>query len=83
MNNELYSNIEIKPSEDGLGTEVFVDGHELEDVRSYKIEHVAGKPPVIVLDINALKVNIKEPNCLLKIKGHENKIAKIQFIDEW
>lgn len=79
---DLYSNVEIRPSENGFGTEVYVDGQELEDVRSYRIEHSANKPPIIILEINALKVSIKEPKCLLKIKGHEDKIAKITFIDE-
>lgn len=67
--------VEITTRKDisGMFTQVAVDGHVIPHVRGYKLEHVAGKPPVLSLDLNCLDLYIDEPMAL-RHKGLDENI---------
>lgn len=67
--------VEITTRKDisGMFTQVAVDGHVIPYVRGYKLEHVAGKPPVLSLDLNGLDLYIDEPMAL-RHKGLDENI---------
>lgn len=61
------SRVEIR-SIDAMYTEIFVNGHKLRGVRSYKMEHHAGTFPKLTLEMNAWNFSIDE-NALLFAEG--------------
>ncbi len=62
------SRIEIK-SKDPICTEIFINGHKLRGVRSYKLEHHARKFPKLTLEMNAWNFAVDENNGLLFADG--------------
>lgn len=63
--------IEIKmgdfnvPGESSVyNTKVYVDGHELEGVRSFTLKHVAGQTPVLTLDLCQLNLAVDQNSIL-------------------
>ena len=70
--------IEIKTN--GAKTEIFVDGHKLNGVRSYRLEHgVGNRVPTLTLDLNALNLSV-DGEMLLRQEGFGN--INIEFKDE-
>lgn len=79
------SKIEIRQveQEQGVFTEILVDGHKLEGVRSFELKHEVGNSiPILSIDLNALdlstdlkllQVNQKGIGEIesIKFKGHE------------
>lgn len=55
--------VEITTKKDigSMFTQVAVDGHVIPYVRGYKLEHVAGKPPILTVDLNYPDLYIDEP----------------------
>ena len=61
------SQIEIKSDGTGL-TQIYIDGHKLNGVRSYKLEQYATGIPILTVDLNAFDVSV-ENGCILRHKG--------------
>lgn len=60
-----FPRIEIRNKKQGSPfTEIFINGHKLKGVRGYKMEHRAGQPPTLTLEINALNITVDEPALL-------------------
>ena len=69
--------IEIKTN--GAFSEIYVDGHQLKGVRSFKLEHGVGNQlPVLTVDLNALDFSI-DGEMLLRQEGYGN--INIEFKD--
>lgn len=64
--------IEIKSITEGNGsifTEIFIDGHKLRGVRSFKLERGVGDSiPTLTVDLNALNVSV-DTDVLLYASG--------------
>lgn len=67
--------VEITTKKDisSMFTQVAIDGHVIPYVRGYQLEHIAGKPPVLSLDLNCLDLYIDEPMAL-RHKGLDKDI---------
>lgn len=50
--------IEIKQSENeqGIFTEILIDGHKIDGVRNYELKQKAGSAPILTIDINAFDI---------------------------
>ena len=69
--------IEIKTN--GAFSEIYVDGHQLKGVRSFKLEHGVGNQlPLLTVDLNALNLSI-DGEMLLRQEGYGN--INIEFKD--
>lgn len=62
--------IEIKTSQ-GICTEIYVDGHSLEGVRSFELKQIAGQAPVLTLDLYAFNVSVDQ-NVILWNKNKDS-----------
>ena len=70
--------IEIKTGVSGMFTEIYIDGHKIEGVRSYTLKQggdVCG--PRLILDLNAFNISVDVP--LLDIKHGELGDMEIYF----
>ena len=57
MSENSSQKIEIRT--DGAFSEIYVDGHKLNGVRSFKLEHGVGNQlPVLTVDLNALNLSV-------------------------
>ena len=67
--------VEITTRKDigSMFTQVAVDGHVIPQIRGYKLEHVAGKPPVLSLDLIYCDLYIDEP-MVIHHKGSDQNI---------
>lgn len=72
--------IEIKSTENGKQTEIFIDGHKLHGVRKFKLEQYATDTPVLTVDLNALDVSV-DSICILKHEGFSSEM-EISFKTE-
>lgn len=72
------SKIEIKSDGTGL-TQIYIDGHKINGVRSYKLEQYATDTPIFTVDLNALDVSV-ENGCILRHKGFLEEM-EIKFKD--
>lgn len=65
MQKRSFSRIEIKSRdlENGSAfTEVYIDGHKVRGVRSFKLEQKVGNDiPTLTLDLNAIATTVDEP----------------------
>ena len=70
--------VEIKQSngEKGIFTEVLIDGHKLDGVRSYKLKQKAGEAPVLSLDLNAFDISTD----LMMLKLNQSTVGEIESI---
>lgn len=52
------SKIEIRQSENerGIFTEILIDGHKIDGVRSYELKQKAGGAPILTVDLNAFDI---------------------------
>lgn len=57
-------------------TEILVDGHKLDGVRSYELKHEAGKIPVLSLDLNAFDISTD----LMMLKLNQSTVGEIESI---
>lgn len=57
-------------------TEILVDGHKLEGVRSYELKHEAGRIPVLSLDLNAFDISTD----LMMLKLNQSTVGEIESI---
>lgn len=50
--------VEIRQSENerGIFTEIFVDGHKINGIRSYELKQKAGCAPILTIDLNAFDI---------------------------
>lgn len=77
MSEKNNQKIEIKT--DGAFSDIYVDGHKLNGVRSFKLEHGVGNQfPVLTVDLNALNLSI-DGEMLLRQEGYGN--INIDFKD--
>lgn len=62
MDKERHSShVEIKSDkENPVVIHIFIDGHEIKGVRSFKMEYKEGYP-VLTLDLNAFNVSVDSP----------------------
>ena len=67
--------VEITTKKDvgSMFTQIAIDGHVIPQVRGYKLEHVAGKPPVLSLDLIYCDMYIDEP-MVIHHKGSDQNI---------
>jgi hypothetical protein len=67
--------VEITTRKDigSMFTQVAIDGHVIPKIRGYKLEHVAGKPPVLSLDLIYCDLYIDEP-MVIHHKGSDQNI---------
>lgn len=67
--------VEITTKKDvgSMFTQIAIDGHVIPQVRGYKLEHVAGKPPVLSLDLIYCDLYIDEP-MVIHHKGSDQNI---------
>lgn len=70
--------IEIKQSngEKEIFTEVLIDGHKLDGVRSYELKQKAGEMPVLSLDLNVFNISTD----LMMLKLNQSTIGEIKSI---
>lgn len=81
MSDKKHPHIEIKTGISGAFTEIFIDGHKIPGVRSYKLEHGAGKSlPILTVDLNALNLSVDVP--VFMIRDVEMGAMKIEFDDK-
>lgn len=74
-----HSRIEIKSSEDGLLTELKIDGNVIHSVRSVEYKKNAMNPfPTLTIDLNALDISI-DSYAVVRQKGYEH--SEITLID--
>lgn len=72
--------IEIKTGVSGAFTEIFVDGHKIPGVRTWKLEHGRrNTSPVLTIDLNALNLSVDVP--VLDIRHEELGTMEIEFPD--
>ncbi len=64
----VMENSRIKIKTDGAFSQIFIDGKKLNGVRNYKLEHAAGKAPILTLDLNAFDLTV-DGQMLLMQKG--------------
>ena len=77
MNENNNQKIEIKTQ--GAFSEIYVDGHKLDGVRSFKLEQGVGNQiPVLTVDLNALNLSV-DGEMLLRQEGYGN--INIEFKD--
>lgn len=57
-------------------TEILVDGHKLNGVRSYELKHEAGKIPVLTLDLNAFDISTD----LTMLELNQKSVGRIESI---
>lgn len=57
-------------------TEILVDGHKLDGVRSYELKHEAGRIPVLSLDLNAFDISTD----LMMLKLNQSTVGEIESI---
>lgn len=81
MKENKHPKIEITTSKSGGAfTEIFLDGHKIPGVRSYKLEHGAENSlPILTLDLNALNLSVDVP--VFMIRDAEMGAMKIEFDD--
>ena len=60
--------VKIDIKTEGAFSEIYVDGHKLNGVRSYRLEHKAGGAPILTVDLNALNLSV-DGKVLLKQEG--------------
>lgn len=67
--------VEITTRKDigSMFTQIAIDGHVIPQVRGYKLEHTAGKPPVLSLDLIYCDLYIDEP-MVIHHKGSDQDI---------
>lgn len=81
--NMKTSKIEIRQvdSEKGIFTEILVDGHKLEGVRSFELKQgVGNSAPILSIDLNALNLSTDLKVLQVKQKG-VGEIEGIKFKD--
>lgn len=74
---ERYPKVGIRSKgKGGIFTEIYVDGHRIDGVRSYKMEQVAGQIARLTLDLNVINMAIDQ-ECVLwnGLKDQEMEIA--------
>lgn len=75
--------IEIRQcnGEQGIFTEILVDGHKLNGVRSFELKQGVGDSiPILTIDLNALYLSTDLPVLLVNQKGM-GEIESIKFKD--
>lgn len=74
--------IEIKQVENkhGIFTEILIDGHKIDGVRSYELKQKAGMVPVLTIDLNALDIATDLKMLLVK-QDAVGEIESIKFKD--
>ncbi len=72
--------VEITTRKDisGMFTQVAVDGHVIPEIRGYKLEHVAGKPPVLSLDLIYCDLYIDEPMVIHHMGSDKNIEVRVK-----
>lgn len=71
--------IEIKTVEgtSGAFTEIYVDGHKLNGVRSYSLSQDKGNIPILTVDLNALNLSVDCPAII--VQDGFGEIEEIKF----
>lgn len=59
--------IEIKSKGHGI-TQIYIDGHELNGVRQFKLSQYATDMPILTVDLNALDISV-EGEFILRHEG--------------
>lgn len=78
-----YPNVRIETdATNGICSRIYIDGHEIEGVRGYKLEHDACGMPTLTLNLNALDVSVDTKRVKLQHVGREGQHMNIKFIDE-
>lgn len=76
------SNPKIEIKNNGTITEIYVDGHKLNGVRSLRFEHGVGSNiPILTIDLNALNLSI-DSYAILKHAGFGDIDIKFGFQKE-
>lgn len=70
--------VEIRQTceESRIFTEILVDGHKLDGVRSYELKHEAGRIPVLSLDLNAFDISTD----LMMLRLNQSSFGEIESI---
>lgn len=70
------SKVEIKTSDNGkMFQEIYIDGHKVNGVRSFELKSAGyGKPPHLILDLNAFNISVDCPVIMYDKDFMENLI---------
>lgn len=83
MNEKYYPNVRIETdTTNGIRSRIYIDEHEIEGVRGYKLEHDAFGIPTLTLSLNALNTSVNTKHVRLQHVGREGQHMNIKFIDE-
>lgn len=66
--------------EKGIFTEILIDGHKIDGVRSYELKQKAGESPILILDLNAFDIST-DLKVLKLNQSTVGEIASIKFKD--
>ncbi len=76
------SKIKIRQSENerGIFTEILIDGHKIDGVRSYELKQKAGGAPILTIDLNAFDITTDLEMLAIK-QDTIGEIESIKFKD--
>ena len=74
--------IKIRQSENerGIFTEILIDGHKIDGVRSYELKQKAGGAPILTIDLNAFDITTDLKMLAIK-QDTIGEIESIKFKD--
>ena len=70
--------IEIRQvdGEKGVFTEILIDGHKIDGIRSYELKQKAGEIPILTIDLNAFDIATD----LMMLAVHQDTVGGIESI---
>lgn len=76
------SKIKIRQSENerGIFTEILIDGHKIDGVRSYELKQKAGGAPILTIDLNVFDITTDLKMLAIK-QDTIGEIESIKFKD--
>ena len=75
-----FSNIEIKTNNNKGYTEIFVDGHKLNGVRSFNLAQDGYGLPTLTVDLNAVNISV-DCVAITRHKGYEDMRLVVEDSD--